>query len=187
MHKPFTILVVEDEVMIAEDLKETLEDLGYKSVFRAMNFDQSVKTLEQNTIDLVMLDINLNEERTGIDLAEYININYHIPFIFLTSYSGQDTINQVKKTKPSAFLLKPYSENILLASIEIALFNYYSDKNISEQSAIEPEQDSLDVELIINGNLVIKDKKYFVKIPLDDILWFESDKNYIDVKTAERK
>lgn len=187
MHKTINILVVDDEVMIAEDIKETLQEVGYQSVYRAINFEQAADILQKNSIDLVMLDINLNEKQTGIDLAEHINQNYEIPFIFLTSYSSQETINQVKKTKPTAFLLKPYTESLLLASIEIALFNFYTPQNLSVTSTDEFGEGGTDVELVINGNLVIKDKKYFVKIPIDDILWFESDKNYIDVKTVDRK
>ncbi len=187
MTMPFTVLIVDDEVMIAEDIKETLQEVGYQDVYRAINFEQATDLLEKKSIDLVMLDINLNEKQSGVDLAEHINQNYHIPFIFLTSYSSQETINQVKKTKPTAFLLKPYTENLLLASIEIALFNYYTPQNLPDTVTDEFSQAETDLELVINGNLVIKDKKYFIKIPVEDILWLESDKNYIDVKTIDRK
>ncbi len=181
------ILIVEDEILIAEDIKQTLEGVGYQNVFRSQNYDQALKLLHLNNIDLVMLDINLNGKQTGIDLAEFINKNKKIPFIFLTSYSDKETIEAVKHTKPSGFLLKPYQENLLLASIEIALFSYYSSKNLIDTSNFDIQQDTVDLEFIVNGKLVVKDKKNFIKIPLDEIFWFESDKNYIDIKTADRK
>lgn len=187
MDKTIKILIVDDEVFTAEDIKETLEEVGYQSVFRAVDYNQAINIIEQNTIDLVMLDINLNDKQTGIDLADYINKNYQIPFIFLTSYSSQETINQVKQTKPSGFLLKPYQENLLLASIEIALFSFYADKTIvePENNLIETEPEEFD--FIVNNHLLIKDNRNFIKITLTEILWFESDKNYVDVKTADRK
>ncbi len=187
MHKPFNILIVDDEFMIAQDLKETLESLGYQSVFRAGSYSEALKVLKQNGIDLVMLDINLNAKETGLDLAEYINKNYQIPFIYLTSYSDKETIEKVKHTKPVGFLLKPYNKILLSATIEIALFNYYLNK---EEKGVEVpliNEDDVDYEFFVGENLIVKDKKSFVKIPISDVLWFETDRNYVDVKTVDRK
>lgn len=187
MNKDFSILIVEDEVFIAQDLKETLEEVGYKNVFKARNYTQAVEILNSKNIDFAMLDINLNDSMTGIDVGNYILKNLNIPFVYLTSYSDSETIAKVKHTKPSAYLLKPFNRDHLLASLDIALLNFYSSKNMVDESENELEKHTSDIELIINGNLVIKDKKYFIKIPLEDIFWMESDKNYIDVITAERK
>ncbi len=187
MNRSFKILIVDDEVLIAQDLKETLEAVGYKSVYRANGYAKAIEIINLNSIDLVMLDINLNHKFTGLDLAEFINKNYQIPFIYLTSYSDNDTIDRVKHTKPIGFLLKPFSETLLLATIEIALFNYYSNKEevgIGADLAIHEEDN---YEFFVGNNLIFKDKKFFIKIPLIDVLWFESDKNYIDVITVDKK
>ncbi|MCX6186511.1 MAG: response regulator transcription factor, partial [Bacteroidetes bacterium] len=85
---------------------------------------------------------------------------------------------------PIGFLLKPYSETLLLATIEIALFNYYFKK---EDVADLTTQEDHDYEFFVGENLIFKEKKFFIKIPLIDVLWFESDKNYIDIITADRK
>jgi DNA-binding LytR/AlgR family response regulator len=187
MHKTFKILIVEDEVLIAQDLKETLEDVGYQNVFRVKSYDQAVEILKLQNIDLVMLDINLNDKYTGLDLAEYINKNHLIPFIYLTSYSNNESIESVKHTKPVGFLLKPFSETLLLATIEIALFNFYTTKINDRNTKVFIQNDAEDFDLIVNNHLLIKDNRSFVKIPISEILWFESDKNYVEIKTNERK
>jgi two-component system response regulator LytT len=183
----FSILIVDDEVLIAQDLKEILEEVGYKNVFRAKNYSQAVALLENQNIDLVLMDINLKEELSGIDLSNFINLHKHIPFIYVTSYSDKDTIELVKQTKPAAFLLKPYSKTLLLASIEIALYNYASNINASEESLRYIKDNAVENDLVINMYLHIKDNYHFIKIPLQDILWFQSDKNYVEVMTTEKK
>jgi len=183
----FSILIVENEVLIAQDLKEILEEVGYKQVFRAKNYLQAVEVIEIQNIDLVLIDINLNDKLSGIDLANFINRYKQIPFIYITSYSDAATIASVKQTKPAAFLLKPYSKTLLLASIEIALFNYASKIDAVDESLQYSANKVVENDLVINMYLHIKDKYHFIKIPLEDILWFQSDKNYVEVKTLEKK
>ena len=182
----FSILIVEDEILIAQDVKEILEEVGYKNVFRAKNYKQATEIMETQNIDLVLLDINLNDEATGIDLAHYINRHKQIPIIYITSYSDSATIANVKQTMPAAFLLKPYSKALLLAAIEIALFNYASKINAAEKSE-EYTNNAVENDVVINKHLLVKENYHFIKIPLEEILWFESDKNYIEVKTLQKK
>ncbi|MCX6186857.1 MAG: response regulator [Bacteroidetes bacterium] len=187
MHLSLRILIVEDEVLIAEDLKEILFEVGYTEVFKARSYAQTIKALDSKNIDIVLLDINLNDAKSGIDLGLYINQNIQIPFIYITSYSDAETVASVKQTNPSAFLLKPYNKAHLLASIEIAFFNYSTNLN----AAHKPNEDSINDEtennLFINEQLLVKDGYRYIKVPLDDILWFESDKNYIEINTLQKK
>ena len=186
MHE-INILIVEDEVLIAQDLKEILEEVGYTEIYKARNYNQAIDQFKQQKIDIVLLDINLNDSKSGIDLGNYIHQQLHIPFIYITSYSDTETIANVKQTKPSAFLLKPYNKSHLLASIEIALFNFSSNLNAANKNIEDKVDESSDNDLIINEQLLVKDNHRFIKISLDDILWFESDKNYVEVKTDNKK
>jgi two-component system response regulator LytT len=187
MNTSFKILIVEDEVIIAQDLKETLEAVGYKSVYRANSYATAIETIHQKRIDLVMLDINLNHKYSGLDLADYINKNHEIPFIYLTSYYDSETIIKVKHTKPTGFLLKPFNEALLLATIEVALFNFYSNVEEAEKRVELKILEEGDYEFFVGKNLILKEKKYYIKIPILDVLWFESDKNYIDIITLNKK
>jgi two-component system response regulator LytT len=187
MLQPIRILIIEDEILIAQDLKEILEEVGYTQVFRVNNYQKAIEFLTKQPFDLVLLDINLNDSFSGIDIAKYINQNQKIPFIYITSYSDAETISNVKQTKPSAFLLKPYNKSHLLASIEIALFNYSTNLNDDNKNIEHKLDENSDNDLIINNHLIIKENYCFIKVPLDDILWFESDKNYVAVKTLPKK
>lgn len=122
----FSILVVEDDPIIAEDIVLTLQDLGYRVTAKASNAEQALALLEERLPDLVILDIDLGGGRNGIYLGGVINREYRIPFIYLTALSDITTLHEVKKTLPAGFVLKPFDENRLRAAIEIARHTYYS-------------------------------------------------------------
>lgn len=187
MSQEISILIVEDEVLIAQDLKEILEEVGYTAIFKARNYQQAVDAFNTNSIDLALCDINLGDSQSGIEVANYINQHFNIPFIYITSYSDAETIASVKQTKPAGFLLKPYNKSHLLASIEIALFNYSTKGNAAEKPLDTAITEEDDANLVINNHLLVKDNHRYIKVPLTDIWWFESDKNYIEVKTLQKK
>ena len=90
----------------------------------AYNPMQAYEQLRSNTPDLILLDINLSSEQNGIDIATFIHQNHAIPFIFLTSYSTREVLNKAKITEPSGYIVKPFDEEDLFATIEIALYNF---------------------------------------------------------------
>jgi len=118
------VLIVEDEALIAKDIKYILEDEDYFVSGIAYNSKKALEELRSNIPDIVLLDIHLNSELTGIQLAKIINEQYHLPFIFLTSFADRPTIEKVKSTNPMGYIVKPFEEKTLVATIEIALFNY---------------------------------------------------------------
>jgi two-component SAPR family response regulator len=103
MTSKFNILIVEDDLLIAEMLKEMLLDLSYNVVKITKNYTQAVNELSvNNSIDLVFLDINLSDSKTGVDIAHQINNNSKVPFIYLTSYSDPKSIIEASATLPEA-------------------------------------------------------------------------------------
>ncbi len=183
MHNP-SILITEDNRLVAEDLKEILGEVGYRNVFYAKNVTDAINILDTNSIELVLLDINLNSDKTGIDLANHINSNYNTPFIYTTSYSDSDTISEVKKTNPAGFIIKPYNKEIIVATIEIVLFND-SERIKNNNPKIENPQEEKGV--VANDYFAIKSNGILIKMPLNDILWLVSDKNYIEIITINKK
>ncbi|OYU95904.1 MAG: hypothetical protein CFE21_05685 [Bacteroidetes bacterium B1(2017)] len=187
MYSSINILILEDELIIAQDLVEILNELNYQEVFMARNYEQAIALLEQHTIDLALLDINLKAAKTGVDVAHQLRLKYNIPFIFVTSYSDNDTIQDVKQTKPSGFLIKPYTKELVLASVEIALFNFANRNHPEEFVASNSEFSELESSPIVNGYLLIKEKYRFVKVAVADIYWLVSDKNYVEIITQDRR
>lgn len=180
------ILITEDNRLIGQDLKEILEEVGYTNVFYSKDVNDAISILEKKTIQLVLLDINLNSDLTGIDLANHINEKYKIPFIFTTSYSDIDTIAEVKLTNPAGYIIKPYSRELLLATVEIVLFKYSKERK--QKKKTEKTIATIDKkDFVINNHLSIKNNGMVIKIPFSEIVWFESDKNYVEINTTDKK
>ncbi len=118
------ILIVEDEPLIAEDIREYLTNADYSVCAVAHNKAQALRALEMQTPDMALLDINLGGNMDGLELAQIINEQYYAPFIFLTSYSHKSIIEQAKVTRPMGYILKPFNEKDLYSSIEIGLYNF---------------------------------------------------------------
>lgn len=115
------ILVVEDDPTIAIDIRLNLEDSGYIVVDSIHKAEEAEEIINRNQVDLIMLDINLDGEMTGLDLAQIINRDYQIPFIFLTSYSDENTLKKASITFPAGYIVKPFKEKDLVPAIMMAL------------------------------------------------------------------
>jgi DNA-binding NarL/FixJ family response regulator len=95
----------------------------------AYDCEEALHHLKRQQPDFAILDINLESEKDGIDIANYINQHNFIPFVYLTSYSDKETIERAKKTNPAGFIVKPFNEKTLYATIEIALANHAAAAN----------------------------------------------------------
>jgi DNA-binding NarL/FixJ family response regulator len=125
----FRILIVEDEPLIAENISMYLNNGDFIVSGIAYDEEEARRQLEKNTPDAVLLDINLDDHEEGIALADFINQRYPIPFLFLTSYSDKSTLDKAKVVKPWGYIVKPFNEKSLLASLEIAISNFAQRAN----------------------------------------------------------
>lgn len=123
------VLIVEDEPAIAENISLYLDNNDFEVSAIAYDSEDALEQLKLNTPDAVILDINLGSEKDGIDIAMYINQHYQLPFLFLTSYADKATLDRAKAVQPSGYIVKPFNERTLLASLEIAVSNYAAEKN----------------------------------------------------------
>lgn len=125
------ILIVEDEPVIAENISMYLDNADFEVSGIAYDSVEARDQLLTNTPDAAILDVNLESEEDGIDIAGYINEKFQLPFLFLTSYSDKETLERAKKVKPSGYIVKPFNEKTLLASLEIAISNFTAESNHS--------------------------------------------------------
>lgn len=123
------VLIIEDEPLIAKNIGMYLNNHDYEVAAFAYDVDEAMYQLKRQPPDFAIIDINLECDKDGIDIAHYINQHNFIPFIFLTSYSDKDTLDRAKKTNPSGFIVKPFNEKTLYATIEIALSNHAIQAN----------------------------------------------------------
>ena len=118
------VLIVEDEPVIAENIAQYLNNNDFKVSGIAYDDEEAKKILETDLPDAVILDINLESEMNGIDIAQLINARYHLPFVFLTSYADRETIEKAKTVTPWGYIVKPFNENTILATLAIAVSNF---------------------------------------------------------------
>lgn len=119
------VLVVEDDPFIAEDIREALSNVDYTVVGVAHNKKDAIHLLSKSSPDIALLDINLGDNLDGIQIAETINTDYQIPFLYLTSYSNKEILDKVKHTLPMGYIVKPFDEADLFTAVEIAISNFY--------------------------------------------------------------
>lgn len=145
MKTKYRILIVEDEPIIAEDIAGCLEDNGFEVTAIAHTGQEALDLIASSTPDAVLLDINLgNAQPDGIAVANHINSNTQIPFVFLTSHADRSTLERAKQTFPAGYLLKPFNGSDLMTSLEIALFNHFNKTNATRTL---PSLEQLNTEL----------------------------------------
>lgn len=115
------ILIVEDEVLIAFSLKKMLDPFFSTEI--ANDYEEARILLSHKVFDLVLIDISLSGEKTGLDLANFINTTLSLPFIFTTALTDPSTLEKVTNLKPAAYLSKPVESVNLITAINLALAN----------------------------------------------------------------
>lgn len=188
MEHPIKILIVEDNVIIADDMQSMLEEIGYEIVDNVIVYEQAVEVLKNNHVDLVLIDIILASDKTGIDLGRHIRETYNIPFIFVTSNSDKATVENAKTVKPDGYLVKPFEQQDLYTSIEIALSNFnYSQKNQSTGNALPSEEESFSSNSILKDSIFVKKQHLYYRIQFGDIQFIKADNVYLEVNTVDKK
>jgi DNA-binding LytR/AlgR family response regulator len=187
VEQPIRILIVEDNVIIADDMQSMLEEIGYEIVDNVIVYEQAVEVLKNKDVDLVLIDIILASDKTGIDLGKHIRENYNIPFIFVTSNSDRATVENAKTVKPNGYLVKPFEQQDLYTSIEIALSNFTSVKNNGASESLEEEDDRLMSNKVLKDSIFVKKQHLYYRIQFGDIQFIKADNVYLEVNTVDKK
>ncbi len=127
LHRKKNILIVDDDLLIAESSRFLLTKSGFSVVGIALNGQQAIEFAKQKCPDLILMDINLGDSIDGITTAQEIQKFADYPFIFLTAYSDPETVERAKKVGPFGYLIKPFDNRELIVSIETTLSNYETD------------------------------------------------------------
>ncbi len=128
---PHKILVVEDDVIIAADLRETLERLGYEAGKPAATSDDVLRRLESDAPDLVLMDIQIRGPVDGIDTVKRLRRVSDVSVVYLTSHSDDATIHRAKETAPHGYIIKPFNERELRTAIEVALHKHQLERHLA--------------------------------------------------------
>lgn len=155
------VLIVEDELLIAENHKDNLISFGFTNVKIAYSAQEAFILLDTFQPDLILLDVRLNVKTEGIDFAKALNQTKKIPIIYLTAHSDQAILDEILQTKPAAFLSKPVRKSELFSAVNIALARF--DHHMQNDGVVIEEGGT---------------KIYFLK---SDFLYGQSNGNYIQL------
>jgi len=131
--KKAKILVVEDQNIVALNLRNKLKNLGYAVPATASTGEEAIRKAELTGADLVLMDIMLKGDMDGIEAAKEIKTRFGIPILYLTAYTDDETLEKAKNTEPAGYISKPFKEEDLHSNIEMALHRY-RDKKKNEDS-----------------------------------------------------
>lgn len=126
------ILIVEDESIVAMDIKHRAEVLGYQVTAIIPSGEEALVSVAQNRPDLVLMDIVLKGEMDGIEAAQKIRDNYDIPVVYLTAYSDERTLKRAKITQPFGYIIKPFDDRELHSAVEVALYKHQMESKLKE-------------------------------------------------------
>ena len=139
MSAPWKILVVEDENIVAMDLRASLIALGYEVTDTAGTAREAVDSAQRRKPDLVLMDINLRGETDGIAAADVIRTRLALPVVYLTAFSDEPTLRRARVTEPFGYLLKPFDERELHIAVELAIYRHQAQREhenfLQEQAA----------------------------------------------------
>ncbi|GAB4029267.1 LytR/AlgR family response regulator transcription factor [Spirosoma gilvum] len=187
------ILIIEDEVILSLDLCLQLETQGYAIAGTAATGRQALALYQQQQVDLIICDINLRGDWTGIETVRHLAALKPVPVIYLSAISDRSVLEQAKTTQPAAYLVKPVTGDNLRVAIEIALSNFaYSA--VSDKAKLSPEISPTaftgrDGETIlqIGEHIFIKQNHQFIRLRQKDVLYIEAEDKYTTVVTPTRK
>jgi two-component system, LytTR family, response regulator LytT len=178
------ILIVEDESIVAKDIQHSLKKLGYVVVGICSTGEDAIKVTEEAKPDLILMDIMLKGDMSGIDAATHIREKYNIPVIYLTAYADESTLSKAKVSEPYGYIIKPFKEIDLHTSIEMAIYKHGKETNVRKERdflySIVENKESKDI-------LFVKSNSRLVKVKTSDIYFVEALKDYVVINTTNAR
>ncbi len=130
------ILIVEDEPIVAEDIKSLLEKLGYEVAGMAANGDQALALAPAANPDMILMDISMDGPLDGIEAAVQLRRLHQLPIIFLTAYSDEQTLARAREAEPFGYIIKPFDEHSLRSTLEMAIYKVRMEKRLDHINRI---------------------------------------------------
>lgn len=191
-----TILIVEDEAVLGMDLAYRLEQLGYLTVGPVDNGPDALLAFAQHPIDLVLLDIHIRGDWDGIETGMRMRQIRRVPLIFLTAMTDDPTIQRARQVGPSAYMIKPFSDLNLRIAIDLAVDTMMPALPESRPVDEAPEEPQAragaepgrgEIIMLSRNHVFVKQNYRFIKFPLADIVYLQSEGNYTDIITDSQK
>lgn len=179
-----SVLVVEDESIVAKDIQNSLKKLGYVVPSVENTGEDAIDAAGQYKPDLILMDIMLKGDISGIDAAEQIRNRYQIPVIFLTAYADESTLSKAKVTEPYGYIIKPFKEIDLHTSIEMALYKHGKEQEVKRERDL---YSSIVLDKSSEDCIFVKSNSRLVKVRTKEIYFVEALKDYVIIHTQDSK
>lgn len=179
-----SVLVVEDESIVAKDIQNSLKKLGYAVPSVENSGEDAIDAAGQHRPDLILMDIMLKGEISGIEAAEQIRNRYQIPVIFLTAYADESTLSKAKVTEPYGYIIKPFKEIDLHTSIEMALYKHGKEQEVRKERDL---YSSIVLDKSSDDCIFVKSNSRLVKVKTKEIYFVEALKDYVIIHTRDSK
>ncbi len=183
MNSHYKILIVEDEILVATDIEESLESLGYTVQNIVDTGEKAIEAVEKELPDLVLMDINLKGEMTGIEAAKTITKKHDVPIIYLTANTDIDTVNKAKVALPYGYVIKPFTDKDLQTNIEIAIFKFGNDLKLKMES--EQFNTFFDLKDHAKNQIIVHGSQGLEKINIDEVYFIEKGKDETTIHLME--
>ena len=180
------VLVVEDESIVSKDIQHSLKKLGYNVVGASATGEKAIELARSENPDIILMDIMLKGEMNGIETADIIRAEMHIPVVFLTAYADESTLSKAKITEPYGYIIKPFKEIDLHTSIEMAIYKHGKEQEIVKERdllySIVENKDSSTADFIF-----VKSNSKLVKLKNKEIYFIEALKDYVVIHTEDTR
>ena len=185
MNSKYKILIVEDEILVATDIEESLENLGYTVQNIVVTGQKAIDEVERSLPDLVLMDINLKDEMSGIEAARVISQKHDVPIIYLTANADIATVNKAKVALPYGYIIKPFTDKDLQTNIEIAIFKFGNDLKLKFES--EQFNTFFDLKDHEKNQIIVHANQGLEKINIDDVYFIEKDGEQTNIHLFDEK
>jgi DNA-binding LytR/AlgR family response regulator len=186
--KLLTVLVVEDELLYAEQLEVMLKRLGYRCLGPAIDAPTSLALIvEHGWPDLILLDIKLRTPLDGIELGTQLLAAHPLPLIFLTSSADPETFVRASRLAPAAYLIKPVTPDALQRAIELAIINFAAAQSPSNVELDSPSNSiASNSGFLLSEALFVKIDGLLTKVLISSIQWVQADGKYCQLALASQ-
>lgn len=182
MNKNNTILIVEDEMIIAANISLQLTHLGYEVTGIIPRAEEVLPHIRLHVPDILLLDINLKGDIDGIQLAHLIQKEFKIPIIYLTANSDETNFNRAKETNPYAFISKPFKKLDLQRAIELTIIRIQNENETEKSIPIDNY-----VPFVLSDCIFVRSHNKMVKVCINDILFIEAERNYCKIHCKDKE
>lgn len=179
-NETLSVLIVEDQMIIATDLAMHLESIGFRVAAIVTSGENAIATVEAQDLDIIIMDVRLEGELSGIETVKAIQQIKEVAVVFVTANSDDTTFNEAKDTQPFAFISKPFNKKEITRTLKLL-----RERLLSESA--ESDLSNTAVSNMLEDRIFLKTQEKMVRLFLNDIYYIQAERAYCNIYTKSKK